>query len=79
MQLKGVEKHIERQSDHCLLLGLPCGLDPPDIDKQALALQNIISYLLKKQAAGIINVYTEQVRISLILPLLLQIMFGVCM
>ena len=63
LHLKGIEKCMQKQTDYCLLLGLPCGLDPYDIDKQTLSLQkNIVSYLWLKQAAGIINLSTEQVK-----------------
>ena len=61
-QLDGVERRIQNKTDHCLLLGLPCGVDANDIQKQSYTLQNsIISYLLQKQAAGIINLHTSQV------------------
>ena len=61
-QLEGVEKRIQNTNDHCLLLGLPCGLDASDVQKQTHTLKNsIITYLLQKQAAGIINLPTTQV------------------
>lgn len=61
-QIDGVEKRLQNKNDHCLLLGLPCGQDVTDIQKQTHTLQNsIIAYLLSKQAAGIINIPTEQV------------------
>lgn len=62
-QLEGVEKRIQNKTDHCLLLGLPCGVDADDIQKQSRTLQTrIITYLLEKQAAGIINLRTSQVK-----------------
>ncbi|XP_019855294.1 PREDICTED: msx2-interacting protein-like isoform X2 [Amphimedon queenslandica] len=61
LHLKGIEKCMEKQTDYCLLLGLPCGLDSYDIAKQTSSLQkSIISYLWLKQAAGIINLSTEE-------------------
>lgn len=47
----------QNDSEHCLLLALPCGRDAGDVRTQTHALKNsLISYLLQKQAAGIINV-----------------------
>lgn len=65
-QLEGVEKRIQNTNDHCLLLGLPCGLDASDVQKQTHTLKNsIITYLLQKQAAGIINLPTTQVSVMI--------------
>lgn len=55
-QLEGVEKRMEHDSEHCLLLALPCGRDPVDVLTQTKALKTgFINYLLQKQAAGIID------------------------
>jgi len=49
-------------AEHCLLLALPCGRDPLDVHAQTRALKtSFISYLMQKQAAGIINVTSPQV------------------
>jgi hypothetical protein len=56
-QLEGVQRRMQNDSEHCLLLALPCGRDAGDVRTQTHALKNsLISYLLQKQAAGIINV-----------------------
>ncbi|XP_066910249.1 msx2-interacting protein-like isoform X2 [Clytia hemisphaerica] len=56
-QLEGVDKRIQNQKEHCLLLALPCGRDPLDVHAQTRALKTgFIIYLQQKQAAGIINV-----------------------
>lgn len=63
LHLTGIEKCMEKQTDYCLLLGLPCGLNSYDIVKQTSSLQkSIVSYLWLKEAAGIINLSTEQVK-----------------
>lgn len=47
----------QNDGEHCLLLALPCGKDASDVRTQTNALQNtFITYLIQKQAAGIINV-----------------------
>ena len=49
-------------AEHCLLLALPCGRDPLDVHAQTRALKtSFISYLMQKQAAGIINITGIQV------------------
>lgn len=61
-QIEGVEKRIQMAAEHCLLLALPCGRDPLDVHAQTRALKtSFISYLMQKQAAGIINVTGVQV------------------
>ncbi|XP_076874515.1 msx2-interacting protein isoform X2 [Brachyhypopomus gauderio] len=56
-QLEGVARRMTMESDYCLLLALPCGLDQDDVLNQTHALQTgFITYLQAKQAAGIINV-----------------------
>jgi len=56
-QLEGVDKRIQNQKEHCLLLALPCGRDPLDVHAQTRSLKTgFIIYLQQKQAAGIINV-----------------------
>jgi hypothetical protein len=60
-QLEGVQRRMQNESEHCLLLALPCGRDAGDVRAQTHALKNsLISYLLQKQAAGIINVPGSQ-------------------
>ena len=60
--------------EHCLLLALPCGRDPDDVQTQTHTLKNsLISYLLQKQAAGIINVQGPIVRDHDVLHLLIFI------
>uniref|UniRef100_A0A8B9LRU5 Msx2-interacting protein n=1 Tax=Astyanax mexicanus TaxID=7994 RepID=A0A8B9LRU5_ASTMX len=56
-QLEGVARRMTVESDYCLLLALPCGLDQEDVFNQTHALKTgFITYLQAKQAAGIINV-----------------------
>ncbi|KAI4895986.1 hypothetical protein NFI96_025271 [Prochilodus magdalenae] len=56
-QLDGVARRMTIESDYCLLLALPCGLDQEDVFNQTHALKTgFITYLQAKQAAGIINV-----------------------
>lgn len=48
---------LQVENDYCLLLALPCGQDQEDVLSQTLLLKGgFITYLQKKQAAGIINV-----------------------
>lgn len=52
---------MQNEGDHCLLLALPCGRDAGDVRNQTHILKtSLISYLLQKQAAGIINVQSPQ-------------------
>ncbi|XP_065141878.1 msx2-interacting protein isoform X2 [Paramisgurnus dabryanus] len=56
-QLEGVARRMTVESEYCLLLALPCGLDQDDVHNQTHALKTgFINYLQAKQAAGIINV-----------------------
>ena len=53
----------QNETEYCLLLALPCGRDANDVRTQTHALKNsLITYLLQKQAAGIINVPGPQAR-----------------
>lgn len=53
---------LQMAAEHCLLLALPCGRDPLDVHAQTRALKtSFISYLMQKQAAGIINITGVQV------------------
>lgn len=85
-QIEGVEKRIQvswyckmiiwnvlqMAAEHCLLLALPCGRDPLDVHAQTRALKtSFISYLMQKQAAGIINIIGAQVSCSCSLPCLI--------
>ncbi len=52
----------QNEADHCLLLALPCGKNADDVHIQTENLKNgLISYLLQKQAAGIISIQGSQV------------------
>ncbi|XP_042567493.1 msx2-interacting protein isoform X3 [Cyprinus carpio] len=56
-QLEGVARRMTGESDFCLLLAMPCGLDQEDVLNQTQALKSaFINYLQAKLAAGIINV-----------------------
>lgn len=56
-QLDGVARRMTGESDFCLLLAMPCGLDQEDVLNQTQALKSaFINYLQAKLAAGIINV-----------------------
>ena len=57
-QLDAVRKRMLQRQDYCVLLGLPAPSADPQVQlRTAQTLQQqIISYLLQKQAAGIINV-----------------------
>ncbi|XP_052394312.1 msx2-interacting protein isoform X2 [Carassius gibelio] len=56
-QLEGVARRMTGESDFCLLLAMPCGLDQEDVLNQTQALKSaFIHYLQAKLAAGIINV-----------------------
>lgn len=60
-QLEGVDRRMQNEAEHCLLLALPCGRDANDVRTQTHALKNsLISYLLQKKAAGIINIQGTQ-------------------
>ena len=53
---------LQLPSEHCLLLALPCGRDPKDVLAQTKALKTgFITYLLQKQAAGIIDMTVAMV------------------
>lgn len=44
-------------NEHCVLLALPCGRDHMDFLQQSTNLRNdFITYLLQKQAAGVVNI-----------------------
>ncbi|XP_017543364.2 msx2-interacting protein isoform X1 [Pygocentrus nattereri] len=56
-QLEGVARRMTGESDFCLLLAMPCGVDQEDVVNQTQALKSaFINYLKAKLAAGIINV-----------------------
>ena len=58
-QLQGVERKVQVEQEHCILLALPCGRDAMDVVQQSNNLrQGFITYLQLKQAAGIVNVVT---------------------
>nr|XP_055073310.1 msx2-interacting protein isoform X1 [Misgurnus anguillicaudatus] len=56
-QLEGVTRRMTGETDFCLLLAMPCGLNQEDVLNQTQALKSaFINYLQAKLAAGIINV-----------------------
>jgi hypothetical protein len=56
-QLDVMTKRMQSETEHCLLLALPCGRDPLDVHYQTKAMRiKFINYLQEKQAAGIINI-----------------------
>lgn len=56
-QLEGVARKIQMEAEHCVLLAVPHGRDSFDLTQNQNVLRNgIISYLVLKQAAGIVNV-----------------------
>ncbi|GFO42532.1 msx2-interacting protein [Plakobranchus ocellatus] len=56
-QLDGVAKRMQCEDDYCILIAVACGRDEHDINLQTRALnEGFITYLLSKQAAGIVNV-----------------------
>ncbi|KAK7136488.1 hypothetical protein R3I93_016725 [Phoxinus phoxinus] len=56
-QLEGVARRMTGESDFCLLLAMPCGVNQDDVLNQTQALKSaFINYLQAKLAAGIINV-----------------------
>lgn len=63
-------------AEHCLLLALPCGRDPLDVHAQTRALKtSFISYLMQKQAAGIINITGAQVYWNVLIKIVIVICF----
>lgn len=49
--------HLQLENEHCMLLALPCGRDHMDVLQQSTNLTGgFITYLQRKQAAGIVNV-----------------------
>lgn len=56
------------ETEHCMLLALPCGRDQHELFQQGRNLDTgFIQYLQQKQAAGIVNVSSpgsQQVSIS---------------
>ena len=48
---------LQCEDDYCILIAVACGRDELDINHQTRALnEGFITYLLSKQAAGIVNV-----------------------
>lgn len=48
---------VQMENEHCILLALPCGRDHMDVLQQSTNLTaGFITYLQRKQAAGIVNV-----------------------
>ncbi|XP_026321220.1 protein split ends isoform X3 [Hyposmocoma kahamanoa] len=56
-QLDQVHRKMKLENEHCMLLALPCGRDHMDVLQQSTNLTaGFITYLQRKQAAGIVNV-----------------------
>ncbi|XP_047521792.1 protein split ends-like isoform X4 [Pieris napi] len=56
-QLDQVHRKMKMENEHCMLLALPCGRDHMDVLQQSTNLSaGFITYLQRKQAAGIVNV-----------------------
>ncbi|CAK1555633.1 unnamed protein product [Leptosia nina] len=56
-QLDQVHRKMKLENEHCMLLALPCGRDHMDVLQQSTNLSaGFITYLQRKQAAGIVNV-----------------------
>ena len=56
-QLEGVQKRMQMDSDHCILIAEPNGSTPDEIRIQQNNLKNgVIRYFDEKKAAGIVNV-----------------------
>ncbi|KAH9630293.1 hypothetical protein HF086_012478 [Spodoptera exigua] len=56
-QLEQVHRKMKMENEHCMLLALPCGRDHMDVLQQSTNLTaGFITYLQKKQAAGIVNI-----------------------
>ncbi|GBP55004.1 Protein split ends [Eumeta japonica] len=56
-QLEQVHRKMKMENEHCMLLALPCGRDHMDVLQQSNNLTaGFITYLQRKQAAGIVNV-----------------------
>lgn len=57
VQLDQVHRKMKMETEHCMLLALPCGRDHMDVLQQSNNLNaGFIQYLQRKQAAGIVNV-----------------------
>ncbi|XP_073961566.1 spen family transcriptional repressor split ends isoform X2 [Choristoneura fumiferana] len=57
VQLDQVHRKMKLENEHCILLALPCGRDHMDVLQQSTNLNGgFITYLQRKQAAGIVNV-----------------------
>ncbi|UJR25262.1 hypothetical protein I4U23_006614 [Adineta vaga] len=56
-QLEGVQKRMQMDNDHCILIAEPYGSTPDEIRLQQNNLKNgVIRYFDEKKAAGIVNV-----------------------
>ncbi|CAF3588991.1 unnamed protein product [Adineta steineri] len=56
-QLEGVQKRMQMDNDHCILIAEPNGSTPDEIRTQQNNLKNgVIRYFDEKKAAGIVNV-----------------------
>jgi hypothetical protein len=56
-QLEGVQRKLQLENEHCILLAVPFGNSVPEQMTQTSNLKNgFINYLFDKRAAGIVNV-----------------------
>jgi hypothetical protein len=56
-QLEGVQRKLQSENEHCILIAVPYGMNSLEQMTQTACLRNgFINYLLEKRAAGIINV-----------------------
>ncbi|CAF0752949.1 unnamed protein product, partial [Didymodactylos carnosus] len=56
-QLEGVQKRMQMENDHCILIAMPNGSTPQEYQQQQSNLKNgVIKYFEEKKAAGIVNV-----------------------
>jgi hypothetical protein len=56
-QLEGVQRKLQSDNEHCILIAVPYGMNSLEQMTQTACLRNgFINYLLEKRAAGIVNV-----------------------
>lgn len=56
-QLEGVQRKLQSENEHCVLIAVPYGMNSLEQMTQTACLRNgFINYLLEKRAAGIVNV-----------------------
>lgn len=61
-QLEGVQRKLQSENEHCVLIAVPYGMNSLEQMTQTACLRNgFINYLLEKRAAGIVNVSVPNV------------------